>query len=184
MNRICNQLLHHQSINLLRPVSTRLLMLRFEALSNVSVILNTSRWHSVAELYPLIPSMNPKRANRRQEQSLTSYFKIIAVDRERIHKNQCSYQQMKLYYSSWEKKTSFEYGMELSLSRTKLKQNLKRRALQAKLILNPLEIHSYKTLTGWGTMSLCVLHLQKAFCIQPNRTIYIDIRNDKLKPKF
>ncbi|KAJ6915819.1 hypothetical protein NC652_018467 [Populus alba x Populus x berolinensis] len=38
-----NQLLHHQSINLLRPVSARLLMLRFEALSNVSVILNTSR---------------------------------------------------------------------------------------------------------------------------------------------
>jgi hypothetical protein len=63
-----------------------------------------------------LPSMNPKWASRRQEQSLTSYFKIIAVDKERIHKNQCSNQQMKLYYSSWEKKTSFEYGMGLSLS--------------------------------------------------------------------
>jgi hypothetical protein len=39
--------------------------------------------------------------------------------------------------------------------------------------LDPLEIHSYKTLTGWGTMSLGVLHLQKAFRIQPNITIEI-----------
>jgi hypothetical protein len=88
-----------------------------------------------------LPSMNPKWASRRQEQSLTSYFKIIAVDKERIHKNQCSNQQMKLYYSSWEKKTSFEYGMGLSLSLS-LSQHARMYSLLSHMKTSKLWIYS------------------------------------------